>query len=333
MNVARFSLAIVLASTITGSATAQDSFGGQPGIYPPQQGAPQAQGGWGQPQPDPNGEVPWGQQPQDQGDWRQQPQGQAGWGQQPQGQAGWGQQPQGQGSWGQQPQGQAGWGQQPQGQAGWGQQPQGQGSWGQQPQGQAGWGQQPQGQGSWGQQPAPGPQAGGANLDQLMQMERQDFGVPPPRDLHAGAMHGPTPVSIPGGQLITTKGLMELVRGGQVPYFLFDVLGGQESLPNAMPAVWLAQPGSFNDQTQQQFAQILRQGTQGRTDIPLVFYCAGIQCWMSYNAALRAINAGYTNVLWYRGGLEAWKAAGLPTQPAWQAFQQQGQQQGMPQQR
>ena len=37
---------------------------------------------------------------------------------------------------------------------------------------------------------------------------------------------------------------------------------------------------------------------------------------MSYNAALRAINAGYTNVKWYRGGIEAWKAAGLPTQPA-----------------
>ncbi len=37
------------------------------------------------------------------------------------------------------------------------------------------------------------------------------------------------------------------------------------------------------------------------------------ECWVSYNAALRAINAGYTNVLWYRGGIEAWKAAGLPT--------------------
>ena len=45
-------------------------------------------------------------------------------------------------------------------------------------------------------------------------------------------------------------------------------------------------------------------------------YCQGTYCWMSYNAALRAINLGYTNVLWYRGGIEAWKQAGLPTAPA-----------------
>jgi hypothetical protein len=29
-------------------------------------------------------------------------------------------------------------------------------------------------------------------------------------------------------------------------------------------------------------------------------------------AALRVVAGGYTNVLWHRGGVEAWKAAGLP---------------------
>jgi hypothetical protein len=54
---------------------------------------------------------------------------------------------------------------------------------------------------------------------------------------------------------------------------------------------------------------------------------------MSYNAALRAINAGYTNVLWYRGGIEAWKMAGLPTQAVQQqGYPQQPAQQGFPQQ-
>ncbi len=218
--------------------------------------------------------------------------------------------------------------------------PQQQEQYPQQP-GQGGWGQQPAPQsapGQWGQQPAP-PQAG-ANLDQLMQMERQDFGVQPTKSLHNGPMHGPTPVSIPGGQLITTKGLVSLVQGKQAPYFLFDVLGGPEMLPGAMPNAWLAQPGAFNDQVQQQMARMLQQGTQGRKDIPLIFYCLSTQCWMSYNAALRAINAGYTNVLWYRGGIEAWKSAGLPTQsaqqgqPQQQGYPQQGQpqQQGYPQQ-
>ena len=206
--------------------------------------------------------------------------------------------------------------QEPQQQQPYPQQQQPQGYNQQQPQGQQP-GQQP-GQ-PFGQQPGQQPgMNGGANLDQLMQMERQDFGVQPSSQLHTGPMHGPTPASIPGGQVITTKGLMELVQGRQTPYFLFDVLGGADTLPGAMPAAWLSQPGSFNDQTQQQFAQMLQQGTQGRKDTPLVFYCLSTQCWMSYNAALRAINAGYTNVLWYRGGIDAWKMAGLPTQPAQQ---------------
>ncbi len=46
---------------------------------------------------------------------------------------------------------------------------------------------------------------------------------------------------------------------------------------------------------------------------PVVFYCMGSQSWHSANAAMRALRAGYTNVLWYRGGIQAWQAAGLPT--------------------
>jgi PQQ-dependent catabolism-associated CXXCW motif protein len=173
--------------------------------------------------------------------------------------------------------------------------------------------------------PQPQPPVGpvrGMDVDQSGNAERQDFGVPATAQLHDGAMHGPTPNSIPGGQVVTTKGLAGLVQSKQAPYFLFDVLGGPETLPGAMPSVWMSQPGSFNDQVQQQLTQMMQQGTQGRKDTVLVFYCLSSHCWMSYNAALRAINAGYKNVLWYRGGIEAWKAAGMPTQPA----QQQGQQ-------
>ncbi len=44
----------------------------------------------------------------------------------------------------------------------------------------------------------------------------------------------------------------------------------------------------------------------------IVTYCQGVQCWGSYNAALRAVRLGYTNVHWYRGGMDAWRGAGLP---------------------
>ena len=147
-------------------------------------------------------------------------------------------------------------------------------------------------------------------------VERQDFGVAPSTELHAGAMHGPTPASIPGGRIITTNELVELRRGGAVRALVFDVLGGPEALPGAVAAVPAHQPGSFNDAVQREFGRFLEQMTQGRKDTPLVFYCQSVECWMSYNASLRAIRMGYTQVLWYRGGIEAWKRAGQSVQSA-----------------
>jgi PQQ-dependent catabolism-associated CXXCW motif protein len=162
---------------------------------------------------------------------------------------------------------------------------------------------------------APGTATTGVDLDQLMRAERQDLGVQPTRQLHDGAMHGPTPASIPGGQVVTTKGLVELVQRRPMPFVVFDVLGGAETLPGAVPAAWVSQSGSLKDQIQLAVVQLLQQQTGGNKQMPLVFYCLSRECWLSYNAALRAIAAGYTNVLWYRGGIEAWKMAGLPTQP------------------
>lgn len=168
----------------------------------------------------------------------------------------------------------------------------------------------PPAQGSPGGYGMPGgsaPAAQGNPLQALLQQELQDFGVPPQAQLQNN-MHGPTPTSIPGGQVITTDRLLGLYQQGQQNGLLvFHVLGPGDMLPNAQNAVPASQPGSFNDQTQQEFGQYLQQVTQGNTSRPLVFYCLNTQCWMSYNAALRAINMGFSNVLWYRGGIEAWQ--------------------------
>jgi len=169
----------------------------------------------------------------------------------------------------------------------------------------------------YGPAPAAAPSGGaGADQDQLMAVERQDFGVAPTGELHTGAMHAPTPASIPGGQVITTKGLVPLLASQQVKALVFDILGGPEMIPGATPAVPASQPGSFSDQNQTDFGNYLQQMTQGNKQVPLVFYCLSSHCWMSYNASLRAIHLGYQNVLWYRGGIEAWKAAGQPVQQA-----------------
>ncbi len=197
-----------------------------------------------------------------------------------------------------------------------------------------------------GQQQAQGPR--GMSPEQMTQAERQDLGVRAPAGLHTGAMHGPTPNTLPGGQVITTPGLVALLRGGagdqgpqgqsqqgqpgqgqsmRTQALVFDVLGGPDRLPGALNAVPAHQAGSFDDNVQREFGQFLQSVTQGRQDTPLVFYCQSMQCWMSYNAALRAAHMGYRNVLWYRGGVEAWKAAGLPLQQQQQQQEQQQQQQ------
>ena len=42
----------------------------------------------------------------------------------------------------------------------------------------------------------------------------------------------------------------------------------------------------------------------------LVFYCER-DCWMSWNAAKRAVAWGYSNVHWYPDGTDGWREAGL----------------------
>lgn len=145
--------------------------------------------------------------------------------------------------------------------------------------------------------------------------EAQDFGVAPTGELRASQqLHGPTPTSIPGGKVIATRQLSQLLQGGQGNVLLLHAYGAPEHLPGAQAAGPASQGGSFDDQVQREFGQYLRQATGGDTSRMLVVYCAGPQCWGSYNAALRAIRMGFRNVHWYRGGVEAWRQAGLPVQ-------------------
>ena len=46
----------------------------------------------------------------------------------------------------------------------------------------------------------------------------------------------------------------------------------------------------------------------------MVFYCNGSPCWRGYKGADAAIKAGYKKVSWFRDGLPAWEAKGLPTE-------------------
>lgn len=147
--------------------------------------------------------------------------------------------------------------------------------------------------------------------------ESQDFGVAPTPQLRPSErLHGETPTSIPGGKVIATQALAQRLQRGQGSMLLLHAFGGAEHLPGAIAVAPASQGGGFDDQVQREFGRYLQQATAGDLQRTLVFYCAGVHCWGSYNAALRAIRMGYRDVYWYRGGIEAWRQAGLPLRTA-----------------
>lgn len=63
------------------------------------------------------------------------------------------------------------------------------------------------------------------------------------------------------------------------------------------------------------FLKGLNKATGGDRARMLVLYCLA-DCWMSWNAAKRALALGYSDVAWYPEGTDGWLAAGLPLQDA-----------------
>jgi PQQ-dependent catabolism-associated CXXCW motif protein len=60
------------------------------------------------------------------------------------------------------------------------------------------------------------------------------------------------------------------------------------------------------------FRERLAKATDGDFARRIVIYCHE-RCWLSWNAARRAIRYGYRSVFWYPEGIEGWRAAGLET--------------------
>jgi PQQ-dependent catabolism-associated CXXCW motif protein len=123
----------------------------------------------------------------------------------------------------------------------------------------------------------------------------------------------PTPLQIAGARTITTIELKNMLASDRPPA-LIDVIGGQQTftLPHA---VWLRDAGvgrHLDDDVQAWFDYKLAELTGHDKSYPLVFFCASRMCWLAHNATLRALDLGYTNISWYRGGRDAWQAAGLP---------------------
>lgn len=76
-------------------------------------------------------------------------------------------------------------------------------------------------------------------------------------------------------------------------------------------SVWLPNVGYgvLSPANETYFKSHLEALTKGDKAKPLVFFCLR-DCWMSWNAAKRALDYGYTTVNWYPEGSDGWQEAG-----------------------
>jgi len=73
-------------------------------------------------------------------------------------------------------------------------------------------------------------------------------------------------------------------------------------------SIWLPNVGygKIADETASYFQAGLSKITGGDKTMPVVLFCLE-ECWMSWNAAKRVQDYGYTHVFWYPMGTDGWE--------------------------
>jgi PQQ-dependent catabolism-associated CXXCW motif protein len=139
----------------------------------------------------------------------------------------------------------------------------------------------------------------------------------------------PVPDTLKGATVVHTPELAALLSHGHA--LLFDVLPAPirpPDRPAGMPwmplphddipgSVWLPGTGrgTLDARTEAWFAGRVRAAAAAHPGDALVFYCLS-HCWMSWNAARRAVLLGVSPVVWYPDGADGWAAAGHALAPA-----------------
>lgn len=151
---------------------------------------------------------------------------------------------------------------------------------------------------------------------------------PEPAGYRLDDYRAPVPATLAGARVLTTEQAAALWRDKAAVFV--DVLP-RPPKPAGLPAdaVWRDRPrsdipgsiwlpdtgfGALSDATQQYLESGLARASAGDKSRRLVFYCLA-DCWMSWNAAKRAIFLGYSNVAWYPEGADGWAKAGHPLEP------------------
>jgi len=153
--------------------------------------------------------------------------------------------------------------------------------------------------------------------------------VPEPEGYRLENYRAPVPATLRGAKVIGTDEAEAIWRSHSASFV--DVLP-RPPRPRDLPAgtlwrdkpranipgsIWLPDTGygELAPSMAGYFANGLDRASNGDHARMLVLYCLA-DCWMSWNAAKRALVLGYSNVAWYPEGTDGWQAALLPLQDA-----------------
>ena len=152
---------------------------------------------------------------------------------------------------------------------------------------------------------------------------------PEPAGYRMEDYRSPTPATLQGATVMSTNDarihwerhdavfvdvLPQVPRPAGLPATIIWREKPREDVPGS---VWLPDTGygALAPVMEHYFAQGLELASGGDRNRMLVFYCLA-NCWMSWNAAKRALAYGYTNVAWYPEGTDGWERARLLTSEA-----------------
>ena len=153
--------------------------------------------------------------------------------------------------------------------------------------------------------------------------------VAEPEGYRTEAYRARVPSQLSGARTVTTTLAHAIWKSGEAAFI--DVLP-RPPRPTNLPAgtiwrerdhldipgsLWLPDTGygELASGMEQYFRIGLELASGGDKDKLLVIYCQR-DCWMSWNAAKRALALGYRRVAWYPDGTDGWQQAELPMQVA-----------------
>jgi rhodanese-related sulfurtransferase len=118
-----------------------------------------------------------------------------------------------------------------------------------------------------------------------------------------------TPDTLPGGKVISVDEAKSMVGKNTFFDMRTAMSFGKGHLPGAraLPYKQASDKTPGFDASQDKFDLSELPSDKAAA---IVFYSDGPAGWKSYKAAVSAIRAGYSNVMWFRGGTSEWEANG-----------------------